>query len=121
MLGNLLAPFGRGLLVIIDSYQGNANNLSVFVNVIVSSDDILKKHNLFQKYFDWSCKYPSYNSELEEFGMIWKIKNPPENLLGVFFDAGNRDNTDNKYTLEELKYIANNAKNMYIFWKYKEK
>ncbi|MDV3166497.1 MAG: hypothetical protein Q8807_02320 ['Waltheria sp.' little leaf phytoplasma] len=31
MLGNLLAPFGRGLLVIVDSYQQNANNLSVFV------------------------------------------------------------------------------------------
>ncbi|MDO8064240.1 hypothetical protein [Candidatus Phytoplasma bonamiae] len=34
VLGNLLAPFGRGLLVIVDenkSYQGNANNLSVFL------------------------------------------------------------------------------------------
>ncbi|MEK0309358.1 effector protein [Candidatus Phytoplasma citri] len=91
------------------------------VNVIVASGDILKKHNLFKQYFDWSCEYPSYNSELEEFGMIWKIKNPPENLLGVFFDAGNRDDADNKYTLEELKYIANKAKNMYIFWRYKEK
>ncbi|MDV3174927.1 MAG: hypothetical protein Q8831_02730 ['Bonamia sp.' little leaf phytoplasma] len=34
VLGNLLAPFGRGLLVIVDenkSYRRNANNLFVFV------------------------------------------------------------------------------------------
>ncbi|WP_444517530.1 hypothetical protein [Candidatus Phytoplasma asiaticum] len=34
MLGNLLAPFGRGLFVIFDNYQRNANNLSV-LNLII--------------------------------------------------------------------------------------
>ncbi|MDO7983827.1 MAG: effector protein [Pigeon pea little leaf phytoplasma] len=91
------------------------------VNVTVSNAKILRQHPLFQKYFDFSCKSPCYNADLEEFGMVWKIKNPPKNLLGVFFDQNTREDEDDKYTLEDLKYMANKSPNMYILWKYKEK
>ncbi|MDV3166385.1 MAG: hypothetical protein Q8807_01755 ['Waltheria sp.' little leaf phytoplasma] len=43
MLGNLLAPFGRGLLVIVDSYQRNANNLSVFMKRMILLELSLNK------------------------------------------------------------------------------
>ncbi|MDV3167934.1 MAG: SVM family protein [Candidatus Phytoplasma stylosanthis] len=91
------------------------------VNVTLSNINVLKNHEPFLRYFDFTLNYPCYNGNMESFAMIWKIKNPPRNLLGVFFDNGIRDDEDDKYNLEELKQIGNGAHNMYIFWKYEEK
>nr|ABU55743.1 hypothetical protein precursor [Potato witches'-broom phytoplasma] len=91
------------------------------VNVTVSNIDILKNHETFKQYFDFTLTVPRYNGNIEEFAIIWKIKNPPHNLLGVFFDNGTRDDEDDKYILEELKQMGNGAKNMYIFWQYEKK
>ncbi|MEC4559050.1 MAG: effector protein ['Conium maculatum' witches'-broom phytoplasma] len=90
------------------------------VDVTISNINILKNHSLFQKYFDYTQEQPCYNADLDQFSIVWKIKDPLPNLLGVFFDNGTRFDEDNKYTLEELKNMGNGAKNMYIFWKYKE-
>ncbi|XXP77406.1 MAG: SVM family protein [Lettuce witches'-broom phytoplasma] len=90
------------------------------VDVTISNINVIKQHPLFQQYFDYTQKQPCYNATLADFSIMWKIKNPSPNLLGVFFDNGTRDDEDNKYTLEELKHMGNNAENMYIFWKYKE-
>ncbi|WP_034172309.1 SVM family protein [Chrysanthemum yellows phytoplasma] len=91
------------------------------VNVTVSNIDILKNHETFKQYFDFTLTCPRYNGNIEEFAIIWKIKNPPHNLLGVFFDNGTRDDEDDKYILKELKQMGNGAKNMYIFWQYEHK
>ncbi|MDV3196905.1 MAG: effector protein [Pigeon pea little leaf phytoplasma] len=91
------------------------------VNITVSSIDVLKQHSSFAQYFDFNQTCPCYNSTVAEFCIMWKIKNPPTNLLGVFFDESTRDDQDDKYSLEELKYMANNSVNMFIFWEYKEK
>ncbi|MGM1458962.1 MAG: effector protein [Columbia Basin potato purple top phytoplasma] len=91
------------------------------INVTVSNIGILKNHETFKQYFDFTLTDPRYNGNIEEFAMIWKIKNPPRNLLGVFFDNGTRDDEDDKYILEELKQMGNGAKNMYIFWQYEQK
>ncbi|WAN63557.1 SVM family protein, predicted signal peptide [Candidatus Phytoplasma rubi] len=91
------------------------------VNVTVSNIDILKNHETFKQYFDFTLTGPCYNGNITEFAMIWKIKNPPRSLLGVFFDNGTRDDEDDKYILEELKQMGNEAKNMYIFWQYEQK
>ncbi|MBP5836063.1 hypothetical protein [Candidatus Phytoplasma meliae] len=58
---------------------------------------------------------PSYNSYSDSH-LNTKIKNPPSNLLGVYFDGGTREHQDNCYTLDDLKQINNNANNMYIFY-----
>ncbi|KND62610.1 SVM family protein [Candidatus Phytoplasma phoenicium] len=86
------------------------------VNVTVSNMDILKNHETFKQYFDFTLTGPRYNGNIAEFAIMWKIKNPPRYLLGVFFDNGTRDDEDDKYMLEELKQMGNGAKNMYIFW-----
>ncbi|MDO8030099.1 effector protein ['Planchonia careya' phytoplasma] len=91
------------------------------VNVTVSSIDVLKQHYSFAQYFDFNQTCPCYNGTVAEFCIMCKIKNPPKNLLGVFFDESTRDDEDDKYSLEELKYMANNSANMFIFWKYEEK
>ncbi|WP_341833639.1 SAP05-like protein [Candidatus Phytoplasma asteris] len=116
-----------GLFLIINNHQAMASPNEEFVgdmrivNVNLSDIDILKKHETFKKYFDFTLTGPRYNGNITEFAMIWKIKNPPLNLLGVFFDDGTRDDEDDKYILEELKQIGNGAKNMYIFWQYEQK
>ncbi|EMR14809.1 MAG: effector protein [Sweet potato little leaf phytoplasma] len=91
------------------------------VNVTVSNINVLKTHPSFAQYFDFNQTCPCYNSTVAEFCIMWKIKNPPTNLLGVFFDESTRDDEDDKYSLEELKYMANNSVNMFIFWEHKEK
>ncbi len=91
------------------------------VHVTVSNINILKNHEIFKQYFDFTLTYPRYNGNIAEFAIIWKIKNLPRNLLGVFFDNGTRDDEDDKYTLEDLKNMGNGAQNMYIFWQYEQK
>ncbi|PQP79728.1 effector protein [Candidatus Phytoplasma phoenicium] len=91
------------------------------VNVTFSDINRIKDFQPFLQYFDFTLNGPRYNGNIEEFAMIWKIKNPPHNLLGVFFDNGTRDDEDDKYTLEDLKQMGNGAKNMYIFWQYEQK
>ncbi|WP_026052456.1 hypothetical protein [Italian clover phyllody phytoplasma] len=91
------------------------------INVTVSNINIIKNHETFKKYFDFTLTSPCYNGNIAEFSIMWKIKNSPRNLLGVFFDDGIRDDEDNKYTLEDLKQMGNGAKNMYIFWQYEQK
>ncbi|QKX95049.1 SVM family protein [Candidatus Phytoplasma asteris] len=113
-----------GLFLIINNQQVMAAPNEEFVgdmrivNTTVSNIDILKNHETFKQYFDFTLTGPRYNGNTEEFAIIWKIKNPPRNLLGVFFDNSTRDDEDDKYTLEELKQMGNGAKNMYIFWQY---
>ncbi|MEC4558638.1 MAG: SVM family protein ['Conium maculatum' witches'-broom phytoplasma] len=88
------------------------------VNCNISSLEILKKNPSFQKYFDFKQEKPCYNANLAEASVMWQIKNPPTNLLGVYFDGfATRSDEDKQYTLEELKQMGNGSKNMYIFWK----
>ncbi|QTX02872.1 putative secreted protein, SAP05-like [Candidatus Phytoplasma luffae] len=96
------------------------NNTRI-VNVNISNINVLKNHEAFKQYFDFTINGPCYNGNIADFAIMWKIKTPPHNLLGVFFDNGTRSDEDNQYTLEELKQMGNGAQNMYIFWQYKEK
>ncbi|MGE9276290.1 MAG: SVM family protein [Candidatus Phytoplasma pruni] len=118
---------GLGLFLIVNNQQVMAAPNEEFVsdmrivNVTVSNINILKNHEIFKQYFDFTLTGPRYNGNIEEFAIIWKIKNPPRNLLGVFFDNGTRDDEDDKYTLEDLKNMGNGAQNMYIFWKHEQK
>ncbi|BAD04603.1 MAG: putative secreted protein, SAP05-like [Candidatus Phytoplasma asteris] len=91
------------------------------VNITFSDINSIKNFQPFSQYFDFTLTGPRYNGNIAQFAMIWKIKNPPHNLLGVFFDNNTRDDEDDKYTLEELKQMGNGAKNMYIFWQYEQK
>ncbi|AYJ01296.1 effector protein [Candidatus Phytoplasma ziziphi] len=117
-----------GLLFVIDNnkqvmaapneeFVGNMR----IVNVTFSNINIIKNFQPFSQYFDFTLTGPRYNGNIAEFAMIWKIKNPPHNLLGVFFDNSTRDDEDDKYTLEELKQMGNGAESMYIFWQYEQK
>ncbi|MGE9276400.1 MAG: SVM family protein [Candidatus Phytoplasma pruni] len=91
------------------------------VNTTFSDINRIKDFQPFSQYFDFKISGPCYNGNVAEFAIMWKIKNPPRNLLGVFFDNGARDDEDDKYTLEDLKQMSNGAKNMYIFWQYEQK
>ncbi|MFB5029568.1 MAG: hypothetical protein WJU30_00101 [Candidatus Phytoplasma pruni] len=91
------------------------------VNTTFSDINRIKYFQPFSQYFDFKISVPCYNGNIAEFAIMWKIKNPPRNLLGVFFDNGTRDDEDDKYTLEDLKQMGNGAKNMYIFWQYEQK
>ncbi|MDO8054210.1 effector protein, partial ['Opuntia sp.' phytoplasma] len=91
------------------------------VNVTVSNIDILKNHKTFKQYFDFAISEPCYNGTVATSAIMWTIKNPHHNLLGVYFDDGTRDDEDDKYTLEDLKKMGNGASNMYIFWQYEQK
>ncbi|MDV3198355.1 MAG: effector protein [Vigna little leaf phytoplasma] len=113
----LLCLIGNNGRINAVSKEEYINNTRI-VNITVSNKNIIKNHDFFKKYFDYTQLYPCYNASLEEFAMIWKIKNPPSNLLGVFFDKGERFAEDNQYSLEDLKYMCNGADNMYIFWQY---
>ncbi len=55
------------------------------VNITVSNINILKNHATFKQYFDFKINRPCYNGNIATFAIMWKIKNPPRNLLGVFF------------------------------------
>ncbi|MDV3168064.1 MAG: hypothetical protein Q8779_02235 [Candidatus Phytoplasma stylosanthis] len=61
-------------------------------------------------------KKASYNAD-SNLNLNIEIKNPPTNLLGVYFDGGNRNFKDNVLTLEELRNIQSpNIKNIYFFY-----
>ncbi|MDV3143727.1 MAG: effector protein [Candidatus Phytoplasma australasiaticum] len=86
------------------------------VNVSIGNINILKQHAIFNKYFDWSLQSARYNEDLQDFSMIWTIKDPDPNLLGVFFDGGIRNGQDDTYNLQELKHMGNGANNMYCIF-----
>ncbi|NWN45590.1 hypothetical protein [Candidatus Phytoplasma pruni] len=58
---------------------------------------------------------PCYNA-LSNPNLDAKIKNPPSNLLGIYFDGGTREFKDNYFSLDELKKMQNNVDNIYIFY-----
>ncbi|WP_373403170.1 hypothetical protein [Candidatus Phytoplasma solani] len=62
----------------------------------------------------------SYNSR-DGVGLKWPIKNPPKELLGVYFQGGERDALPEAHTLNQLKKMGNGASNMYIFLLKKKK
>ncbi|GLH60543.1 SVM family protein [Paulownia witches'-broom phytoplasma] len=91
------------------------------VNTTFSDINRIKYFQPFSQYFDFTISGPCYNGNIATSAIMWKIKNPPHNLLGVYFDNGTKDDEDDKYTLEDLKQMGNGASNMYIFWQYEQK
>ncbi|CAP18649.1 conserved hypothetical protein [Candidatus Phytoplasma mali] len=128
-----LQIFKIGFLILLGLFIFNSSDLIAvlpeaefvgnmrIVNSTVTDMGVLEKHASFSEYFDFKQPNACYNGNLGEFGIMWKIKNAPHNLLGVFFDDGTRIDEDDRFTLEELKQMGNGAQNMYIFWQYQQK
>ncbi|MDV3202768.1 MAG: hypothetical protein Q8901_02390 [Candidatus Phytoplasma stylosanthis] len=74
-------------------------------------------------YNGWICWSPSFNEEEITSDIQTEIKYPPKDLVGIFFDKGERylgnnekDDWD-KYTFDEVIKETNGAENVYYFWR----
>ncbi|PWV43902.1 MAG: hypothetical protein DF280_01095 ['Brassica napus' phytoplasma] len=95
-------------------------NMKIHNIWIQKKEDIVShviNKNIDQIFSYLTLDYPCYNSSTNNKNdLCWRIKEPPNNLLFVFFDSGIRSNEDEFYSLEDLNEMGNGAKNMYIFW-----
>ncbi|QLL36909.1 MAG: hypothetical protein RCH30_2790 [Candidatus Phytoplasma australasiaticum] len=70
MLGNLLAPFGRGLFVIFDNSQRNANNLSVLNDEIQKHESITLQNIKNFQITQQKTLLNSENSKIKKYDFL---------------------------------------------------
>ncbi|PQP79405.1 hypothetical protein C6B37_01920, partial [Candidatus Phytoplasma phoenicium] len=77
------------------------------------------KYSFPQKTFNHHFSYALYNADEKnnQVSFDFRIKEPPpQNFLLAYFEGGQRDGQNDKYTLDDLKNMGNGASRLYFFW-----